>query len=218
MKNNLQLVITLLFFGNIVMLHAQKPYTAFQVNNLNFLYQGIENSIRVVSTQKFDSINVENANYSCDLKRIDTNNILINVIPTSTKKIIITLFSKQKILAKQIYKVEKLFETPSASIAGQYGKNIEFTKSQLLVTEGINVKFYDSPYDVKFDVISFSLYADLLNNEKITCKVNGSNFSEEVKKIFERVSSGSVLIFEDIKVKYPDNSLKMIDPLIIKIR
>lgn len=217
MKHIFFLLITLLLSAFNI-LYAQNSKTAFQVNNLNYLYQGFENSISIVSTQKFDSISVENANYTCDLKKFNTNNISINVTPTSNKSVTISLFSKTKRLSEQVYKVERLTAKPKASIAGKYGANVVLEKAQLLSTTGLSVKLYDFNYDVKFDLLSYSLRADFGNNEIKSFEVKGNKFNEQVRQMFQIVSSGSVLIFDDIIVRYPDGLVQKIDPLTIIIK
>jgi hypothetical protein len=217
MKNILFLLTTLLF-GAFNILYAQNSKTAFQVNNSNYLYQGLENSISIVSTQKFDSISIENANNTSNLKKFNANNIRINVIPTTNKSVTISLFSKTKMISQQVYKVERLTAKPKASIAGKYGANVVLEKAQLLSTTGLGVKLYDFNYDVKFDLLSYSLRADFGNKEINPFEVKGNKFNEQVRQMFQLVSSGSVLIFDDIIVRYPDGLVQKIDPLTIKIK
>ena len=103
---------------------------------------------------------------------------------------------------------------PTTSYAQTSSKTI--SKSQLLAIGKIDVNVEDFNFDVEYKVVSYSVSA-IIAGYSIEIINVGAKFNQETISLIKRLKSGQKIYFENIKVKYPDNRIKVIDPLIYKI-
>ena len=94
---------------------------------------------------------------------------------------------------------------PVATICGVYSGMIEkdtLIKAERLICSGKT-----------FEIISFTMFN--ISNE---LRSAGSLLTMEMKKCLSDMRSGSKLMFLDIKAKSPDGKIKILPPIILKIK
>ena len=98
---------------------------------------------------------------------------------------------------------------------GKYSSNSYISKDELLKNSEINVSL-NLPFDLKFEVISFSFTYNEDNN-LITKKVTGNKFTKEIITVIKNLKAESKIYFEDIKAKGPDGAIRSLPQILIKL-
>jgi hypothetical protein len=75
------------------------------------------------------------------------------------------------------------------------------------------VELEDFEFDYKFTVVSADVYFSGKNFEPVTKANITSNSLKPLKSIMSRCTAGTVVTFDNVKVKGPDNSIRTIDGL-----
>ena len=71
----------------------------------------------------------------------------------------------------------------------------------------------DFEFDAKFIVVSATVYFSGTNFKGVERGYITSNSLKPIKKLMERCLPGSIVVFDDVKVKGPDNEVRKIDGL-----
>jgi len=71
----------------------------------------------------------------------------------------------------------------------------------------------DFEFDAKFIVVSATVYFSGTNFKGVERGFITSNSFKPIKKLMERCLPGSIVVFDDVKVKGPDNEVRKIDGL-----
>ena len=77
--------------------------------------------------------------------------------------------------------------------------------------EFCRVELKDFEFDVKFTVVSATVYFTGANFKTIERGFINSNSLKPIKSLMDRCQPGSIVVFDDIKVKGPDNDIRIID-------
>jgi len=98
---------------------------------------------------------------------------------------------------------------------GKYSSNSYISKDELLKNSEIKVSL-NFPFDLKFEVISFSFtYKE--DNYLITKEVTGNKFTQEIITTIKNLKAESKIYFEDIKAKGPDGGVRSLPSILIKL-
>jgi len=122
---------------------------------------------------------------------------------------------KNKVLS--IFILSTLF-LGALKVHAQDIKAVNISRAQLLAIGKIElaVDSSDFNFDVEYKVVSYIVSA-VIAGYSIEIRNIGSKFSEETISLIKRLKRGQKIYFENIKVKYPDDRIKVIDPLIFKL-
>jgi hypothetical protein len=73
------------------------------------------------------------------------------------------------------------------------------------------VELKDFEFDIRFTVVSATVYFSGKNFPTVEKGFIVSNSLKPIKKMMDRCQPGSVVVFDDIKVKGPDNEVRSIE-------
>jgi len=108
----------------------------------------------------------------------------------------------------------KIVPTPIAKCGGKIGGTIK--KNDLLAQQGIKAELENFDFDLKFDIVSFIVSANLKGyNEE--ARGAGFKFSAEQLNLMRKVETGKKLYIESIKAKGPDGSVRDLPSIVFKI-
>lgn len=91
------------------------------------------------------------------------------------------------------------------------------TKDSLIASGRLTVQLKDFAFDASFEIQSYNVSA-VINGYNMEVLNIGPKFSTETFKLLNRLKSGQKVYFENIKVKAPDGSIRLIEPYTLKIR
>jgi hypothetical protein len=106
---------------------------------------------------------------------------------------------------------------PTLFIGGRSMKDgtNEIRLGELKSISGIVARIENWDQDLKYKIISFSLYI-FKNNMEFSS--SGNLLSDDMKTALRETQNGEKLLFEDIKVKCPDGTIRNISSVIIKVK
>jgi len=232
MKKNLTaFLILLLVFMSSNFLHGQTAQVAFELINMNVLYAGIDNPVKIVSDNKIDSVSVF-AGYSllylyddfgnikdsiwsenyCKITKKE-NNYIVNVGPYSSCEL--EVYSNGKMIESRKFRIKRV---PLPTIKfGTKEDGETITKYELAAASSLYCSIEDFAFDVKFEVVSYEI--DKVSKGKTTIReVLGSNLNSEMKSWIMESKPNDKLIFNSIKIKGPDGVLRSMGDLVLIVK
>lgn len=110
----------------------------------------------------------------------------------------------------------KRIPDPIAQIMKKTGGTIP--SNQIKVQQGISTELPGFDFDVKFEVLSYNFMAARKGQDVEQALNNrGPYFSSKVKDILNLVRAGDMVIFNDIKVKAPDGTVRTVNSITFNI-
>jgi len=108
----------------------------------------------------------------------------------------------------------KIVPTPVAKCGGKIGGTIK--KNELLTQQGIKAELENFDFDLKFEIVSFIVSANIKGyNEE--ARGAGFKFSAEQLNLMRKVETGKKLYIESIKAKGPDGSVRDLPSIVFKL-
>jgi len=108
----------------------------------------------------------------------------------------------------------KIVPTPVAKCASKIGGTIK--KNELLAQQGIKAELENFDFDLKFEIVSFIVSANIKGyNEE--ARGTGFKFSAEQLNLMRKVETGKKLYIESIKAKGPDGSVRDLPSIVFKL-
>jgi hypothetical protein len=86
----------------------------------------------------------------------------------------------------------------------------------LLASGGVAAVMKNFDFDLKVTVASYSVALNV-GGEFKSASATGYNFSGEVSALLAKVKNNGRVIFEDIKVRMPDGTVRTLPPITLKI-
>ncbi len=183
-------------------------------NKQNILYVGIYNpvSIDVIGIPE-EEIKVTCAN--CIAKKYRGMAYDIYVKPKSQGKAQIMLHHNSEMIRKQAFRIEQI-PNPVPMLGKHPGGLIgggEF-KAQL----GVRAWLLKFPYDAKYEVLGYDMTYAPEKEAHTRLKNAGARFSEEITAYVQKAQTNDIYIFDSIQVKGPDKQIRMLSPIVYKIK
>lgn len=108
----------------------------------------------------------------------------------------------------------KVVPTPVAKCGGKIGGT--YKKNELLSQQGIKAELENFDFDLKFEIVSFIVSANIKGyNEE--ARGSGFKFSSEQLNLMRKVETGKKLYIESIKAKGPDGSVRDLPSIVFKL-
>jgi hypothetical protein len=104
---------------------------------------------------------------------------------------------------------------PVAKVGGKESGGV-ISKSLLLASGGVAAVMKNFDFDLKVTVASYSVALNV-GGEFKSASATGYNFSGEVSALLAKVKNNGRVIFEDIKVRMPDGTVRTLPPITLKI-
>jgi hypothetical protein len=185
-----------------------------ELPNLNVMYLSIENPFRVIYSGS-GKLKVKLSNgVATDMgegrfiarfnEGIET---VISVYEINGKK--------EKALGTKVYRLKPVPQ-PTPMIAGIESGGV-ISKALLIAANGIGVVLKEFLYDVRYEVVSYSLSINVAGEFK-SVSAYGAVYSPEGISLLYKLKNNTRIIFEDIRVRIKGSSkIASIAPLVLKV-
>jgi hypothetical protein len=99
------------------------------------------------------------------------------------------------------------------------GKSVEdetIRHAELNIAQGVQAKMKDFEFDLKFDIVSYSVTATIAG-KFIEQECRGPALTSDAKEVLEKVKTGQKVFIERIKAKGPDGTIRNLGTLSFKV-
>lgn len=190
----------------------EKVVTAIAPTKMNVLYVGIENPINIaVSGYESSEIELEILDNAGEIFGKNGN---YNIIPKNPGLIVLVVRAKGNIVQEAKFRA-KTIPDPFAMLNRKTGGQI--TKEDLLKQEEIKIMLANFDFDVKFEVVGFSVSTTNRKGYTLAVSSDSNKISKSQKDLIKTVEPRSKIIFDDISVKGPDGNISKVSPMVFEI-
>lgn len=105
---------------------------------------------------------------------------------------------------------------PAPYFAGKSVSDNSAKKSELTAAQGVIAKMENFEFDLKFEVVEYTVSATLSGNV-VERQVKGAALTSDAKEIISKVKTGQKISFENIKARGPDGTTRPIGTLVFKV-
>lgn len=187
--------------SSFTIVRGQIPQTAFELTKTNKLYVGLDNSLNIVSLNKFDSISFSNGIVEPN-KFLPTQSMSFIITPEFVDEYgdgLVTIYRNNKPLDSMHFR-SLMTPIPTVKIAGI---NQGFLQKEILrIQRMLSATLDNFDFDIRFKVHSFQMVTSL-NGQQKTLTSNSYQFTGEQKAIFNQLSSGDTLLFNNVYIDGP---------------
>lgn len=185
---------------------------------MNVLYIGVDNPVGI-SSPGIPSERIRPTIGHGILKR-DTENwtVRIDKMPRGVSRTTISaaanIDGKDQPLGSVEFRVKRV-PTPTAEIAGQTDGQMD--KNRLLAAGAIIPNMRDFEFEIYYEVTGYT-FGTIVNGDWIPKNVRGNRFTDEINNIIRNGRRKQKFIFENIKAKGPDGSMRSLNPVNLELR
>lgn len=187
---------------------------------MNVLYIGVDNPVGISSPGIPDkSIHPTIGNGVLKRDAEDKNWIVrIDKMPKGVNKTTISatakVDNKDQLLGSMEFRVKRV-PTPTAEIAGQSDGQMD--KNRLLAAGAIIPNMRDFEFEIYYQVTGYT-FGTIVNGDWIPKNVRGNRFTKEITNIIRNGRRKQKFIFENIKAKGPDGSIRSLNPVNLELK
>lgn len=186
--------------------------SAYVLPRMNVLYKGIDNPIEIHGFSENDSLACDNITIKKGKK---VGSFLLHPNrPTGRKGNEFHVMRDDKIISGFRLRVKRLPD-PSAHLMNQKGGLM--TVKKLQAAKHLQVRMENFDFEVTPKIHSYTLRITL-GGDVIELKTNGSEISKKAKIFLSKLKKGSLVTFHNIKAELPDGSIRLIAPILLKVR
>jgi gliding motility-associated protein GldM len=197
------------------------PSVAVEPEKMNVFYIGVENPV-VVSAAGVSPTDLQVSISGGGGKIVPKGGGKYIVTVTTPGECKISVSAKTKDGVKpqgppKVFRVKRIPD-PLPKIAGKLANGVlELPKVQVLSINSVGVEIPGFDFDVKLTVVefTFSAFSKGLLKE---IKCNGPNISAEAKAFLQSLGPGGKCYFENIKVKAPDGTIRLLPTVTLKVK
>jgi hypothetical protein len=175
---------------------------------MNVLYIGVDNPISVAASGADDSrVTISVVGGGGTVSKLDTG--LYNVkVSTQTNECVVSVFVDGQLTGSTKFRV-RLLPHPSATVGG-LTSGATISADALRKQSGVGVYLMNSPFDIKYEVVGFTLVLPGEKGTINTVECEGNVFSPKAKEYLDRYAKpGDIVTIENIRVKGPDGQIKL---------
>lgn len=187
---------------------------------MNVLYIGVDNPVGI-SSPGIPEGNIQPSIANGVLKRDPSGKNWIARIDKMPKGVSKTTISatakvdkKDQLLGSMEFRVKRV-PTPTAEIAGQTDGQID--KNRLLAAGAIIPNMRDFEFEIYYEVTGYT-FGTIVNGDWIPKNVRGNRFTDEITSIIRNGRRQQKFIFENIKAKGPDGSIRSLNPVNLELK
>ena len=195
------------------------PALVVSPTKMNVLYIGVPNPVDISVpgyAPELVTPNISGGSISPDPGKKGS---YIVTCPAGSKEANISVSVKQGSTNKPMqggYKFRvKPLPDPVAKVGGKESGGV-ISKSLLLASGGVAAVMKNFDFDLKVSVASYSVALNV-GGEFKSASATGYNFSTEVTNLLQKVKNNGRVIFEDIKVRMPDGTVRTLPPITLKV-
>jgi gliding motility-associated protein GldM len=183
----------------------------------NVFYKGVENPISIqVPGYPLDKLRVSISNGS--IRKVRSG---YNVRVTSGKETTISVSTRdseglQSAVGKVQFRVKSV-PNPTPFLAGKGYSDDNIRKKELQAAQGLTARVENFDFEMKFTVVSFSVKIIENNGNVTNMKGHGNLLTGKMKTEFGKISLGDQVIISGIKAKGPDDIVRKLGALTLKV-
>ncbi|MAI23765.1 MAG: hypothetical protein CL828_06880 [Crocinitomicaceae bacterium] len=195
-----------------------EPALVVSPTKMNVFYRGLPNPVEVsVPGVPGDKIEVRISGNHRLKKESDGT---FTITPGSDKKADITVSAElpdgsKKSLPAREFRVKRIPD-PVPFFVGKTPSDRSISKQTLVGADGIGAQMVNFDFDVRVVVKSFSVSVSR-DGTLVEKKSNNNRLTPDMKQLFNRVSRGNVVYFEDIIVGMPDGTERQVAAMKLKV-
>lgn len=192
------------------------PSATISPTKMNVFYIGVENPVRIaVPGVALTSVNPSITGGSIT-KAAGNGEYIVKVNGTPGSKSVVSVSAKlpdgtTKQMGTMEFRVKRVPD-PVAKYLGSKGGPMGL--AQVKVGAGINCELENFDFDLKFNITSFTMGANIGGDYK-SADCSGPAFSPAAKTILSQLKTGSKVFFDNIKAKGPDGTSRTLAPFFI---
>ncbi len=186
-------------------------------DKMNVLYIGVDNPVSIavpgIPAEKVSATITNNGT----LKQISPLKYVANVTIVDFKgQTKIQVYAEmrdgsKKMMGEVAFRVKRLPD-PVAMIGPYKGGDVK--ASIFKVQRGIIAVLENFDFDVRFNVVGFEMTYVSAENEAVTLSAEGPLFTEDMIDVLAKSKPGDKFIFDKIKVRGPDSSIRLLQPTV----
>ncbi|MGB0248498.1 MAG: GldM family protein [Flavobacteriales bacterium] len=195
-----------------------EPALVVSPTKMNVFYRGLPNPVEVsVPGVAGDKIDVRISGNHRLKKESDGT---FTITPGTDKKANITVSAElpdgsKKTLPAREFRVKRIPD-PVPFFVGKTPSDRSISKQALVGADGIGAQMVNFDFDVRVVVKSFSVSVSR-DGTLVEKKSNSNRLTADMKQLFNRVSRGNVVYFEDIIVGMPDGTERQVAAMKLKV-
>ncbi len=195
-----------------------EPALVVSPTKMNVFYRGLPNPVEVsVPGVPGDKIDVRISGNHRLKKESDGT---FTITPGTDKKANITVSAElpdgsKKTLPAREFRVKRIPD-PVPFFVGKTPSDRTISKQALVGADGIGAQMVNFDFDVRVVVKSFSVSVSR-DGTLVEKKSNNNRLTADMKQLFNRVSRGNVVYFEDIIVGMPDGTERQVAAMKLKV-
>ena len=195
-----------------------EPALVVSPTKMNVFYRGLPNPVEVsVPGVPGDKIDVRISGNHRLKKESDGT---FTITPGTDKKANITVSAElpdgsKKTLPAREFRVKRIPD-PVPFFVGKTPSDRTISKQALVGADGIGAQMVNFDFDVRVVVKSFSVSVSR-DGTLVEKKSNNNRLTQDMKQLFNRVSRGNVVYFEDIIVGMPDGTERQVAAMKLKV-
>ncbi|MBO73012.1 MAG: hypothetical protein CMD35_05265 [Flavobacteriales bacterium] len=193
-----------------------EPTATVAAMKMSVFYVGVDNPVSVSAPGiSLDDIKITMAGQTFKPQKKAGEYIIRPTRPTNKKGLDVEVRNKNTnaVLGKANFRIKRLPD-PAANVLGQKEGLISKGKLKAITKVGAKMENFDFDLDVK--VQQFSLTVKV-GSDLMTLKSKNNKLTPQMRKLLMKVSRGSRIYFEDIKVAMPGGARK-VPSLIFKVK
>jgi gliding motility-associated protein GldM len=178
------------------------------------LYRGVENPIQLFTS----GINPEDVNVLISNGNLKKTSGGYTILPNKSPSVTLTVQdisdSDTAVLNQMEFKVKNMPD-PKPFFGGKTGSD-NIPKRDLLAAQGVVAKMENFEFDVKFDVISYTVSATVRGNV-VEAPCRGARLTGDARTIIRELKSGQKLYIEKIKARGPDGTVRDLGTIALRV-
>jgi hypothetical protein len=175
---------------------------------MNVLYIGVDNPVTVAASTADDSkVTISVVGGGATVSKLDAG--LYNVrVSTQTNECTFNVYVDGTLTGSTKFRV-RLLPHPSATVGG-FTSGATISADALRKQTGVGVSVMNSPFDVNYEVLGFTLVLPGEKGAINTVECEGNVFSPKAKEYLDQYAKpGDIVTIENIRVKGPEGRIKL---------
>lgn len=187
------------------------------LDRMNVLYIGVDNPVSIAASGGGDDkVQVSISGGAGSISKISAGKYNVKV-GSPTEDCIITVNVDGKVAGSSKFRVRNI-PAPTGTVGGfPSGENIN--AGAFKAQAGVGAYIKDFPFDIKYDVVSYSITIDNDEGDVETADCQGVYWSANAKRIIDRnVKPGRMVTVDNIRARGPDGRTFKIGTLVYYIK
>jgi gliding motility-associated protein GldM len=187
------------------------------LDKMNVLYIGVDNPVTIAASGGGDDkVQASISGGGGSLTKVGNGKYIARVTSVADN-CTISVNVDNKLAGQQVFRVRTVPQA-QAYVGGQpSGANM--TKGAIMAQGGVGAGIKDFPFELSYDVVSFTFTCDTENGDIVSIPCGGASFSQAVRNAMSaNLKNGSLVTIDDIRVKGPDGRTSPAPSLIYYIK